>query len=357
MVSPRIKDGHHLKEDGARPFEVEDIDSSGSFIHVFDDATLDIVMSELNTITDLTDYLMKKEKLIRSTHLIGASGEEELVAYYMTHMNAAQEHDFAKPDGSSWETNEAFVIGAGHHAHMLSNPQYIAKKNADEASYIWDKLIEAFTDNMLAGTTIVPDGKEFDLAQHEEGVRHMALVPRHLRRVYGEAIIGALDIGSTRDRMTRAFLPGPNETNTETGFFFMTLAVPDLELAGGYEQYRQVRRNMLEIYALTFLRKHPNLKRIVGIATEPPANPDMKVGSSEDLILAEPPEWSDEFVKELEESQKVFNIAREGNSKEYAIQGSEFPDVELKGKRLPKNPKLNRRQRRALEAKARRRKI
>lgn len=356
MVTPHIKGDHHLTEDVVQPFAIGDVDPLGSFIHVFDDATLDIVMSEMDTVTDLTDYLTKKESLIRSGHLIGATGEEELVAYYMTHMNAAQEHDFTKPDGSPWGDHDAFAIDSGHYSSLLSNAQYKAKKQADEDSYIWDRLIEAFTGNMLAGTTIVPDGEEFDLAKHEEGVRQMALVPRHLRRIYGHGMINVLQRGASTDRMTRAFLPGPTEANKETGYFFMTLAVPKFELSAGYEQYRQVRRNMLETYALTFLRKYPNLKRIVGIATEPPANSGEKIGSSEDLILAEPPDWSQEFIKNLEERQRVFDVAREGRYKEYAIRGNEFPEVESGGTRIGDTPKLNRKQRRALKARARKRK-
>jgi hypothetical protein len=331
MVSPDIKGDDHIKEEGVQPFSIGDIDPSSSFVHVFDDATLNIVMTEMNTITDFTEYLTKKESLIRSGHLIGASGEEDLIAYYMTHMNAAQEHDFTKPDGLPWMDNEAFVIGEDHYSSLLNNPQYLAKKQADNDSFIWDRLIEAFTDNMLAGTTIVPDNGKFDLTQHEEGVRHMALVPRHLRRLMGHGIIDAMQLGASEDRMTRAFLPGLTETNRSTGFFFMTLALPKFELGGGYEQYRQARRNMLETYALTFLRKYPNLKRIVGIATEPPVKSVRSVGSSEDLILAEAPEeWSDEFIRKLEERQKLFDVVREGRFKEYRIQGNEFPDVDSK---------------------------
>lgn len=356
MINPNIKGDDHIKEDGVIPFAIGDVDPSGSFIHVFDDATLDIVMTEMNTITDLTDYLSKKENLIRSGHLIGAPGEEELIAYYMTHMNAAQEHDFTKPDGSFWAKDDVFVIGEGHYYSLLRNAQYIAKKQVDKDSYIWDALIEAFTNHMLAGTTIVPDGEKFDLAQMEEGVRYMALVPRYLRRLYSQAIMGAMQLGISAPRMTRAFLPGPTETDKDTGFFFMTLAVPEVELSGGYEQYRRVRRNILETYALTFLRKNPNLKRIIGIATEPPAKSASSAGSSEDLLLAEPPEWSDETIKILEKRQRIFNVAREGRYKEYAMQGNEFPDVESSGRCDLDKSQLNRYQRRALKATTRRRK-
>ncbi len=352
VVAPHVKGDDHVSAT-CTPFAIGDIDPTGSFIHVFDDATLDIVMHELDTVTDLTDYLSKKEALIRSSRLIGASGEEDLVAYYMTHLNAAQEHDFTKPDGTAWNDGDSFTLGTGHYAGMLKNEQYLAKKSADEVSYAWDRLIRVFTDTMLAGTTIVPQGETFQLNEQEEGVRHMALVPRHMRREYGRGIIDALQRGASVSRMTRAFLPGPTATEQGTAFFFMTLAVPNIELEKGYEQYRQVRRSMLETYALVFLQRYRNLKRIVGIATEPPGG-----GGSEDLILAAPPaEWSVQFIEEVEQRQRDFTIAQEGNYREYEIRGQEFPEVSpLQATYSKPRQGMNRAQRRAHERATRRRK-
>jgi len=294
---------------------------------VFDDATLDIVMSEMDTITDFTNYLSKKENVIRSGHLAGALGEEDLIAYYATHADNSGEHDFTRPDGSPLADNEMLMIAEGHYSSWLTNPQYLAKKHADEDSYVWDRLIETFTNNLLAGTNIVPDGLPSELAEVEEGVRHMVLVPRYMRRLFGRGILEVLRLGMSTDRMTRAFLPGPTEAKRETGFFFMTLAVPQFELKGGYEQYRRGRFEFLRIYALTFLRKYPNLKRIVGIATEPLPSPGSRGGSSEDLILVDSPNWSDELIKSLEEDQRLFGVVQEGRYEEYQIRGSEYPEV------------------------------
>ena len=349
VINPRIKGDDHIKATGMLPFQIGDVDPNKGFIHVFDDATLDIVMAHMDTITDFTDYLTKREILIRSSNLIRAPGEEEMVAYYATHLNPSQEHDFTRPDGSPLREGDEFSLAAGQYSRLLKNPQYLAKFEADKDSYVWDRLIEAFTDNILAGTTIVPGGGEFILAHHEEGVRHMALVPRHLRRILGKAILEVLDLGRSADRMTRAVLPGETEANRQTGFFFMTLKVPSQALAEGYDQYRRTRLKMLEIYAMTFLHKHQNLKRIVGIATEPPG---AGAGSSEDMILAEPPPiWSPEIVAELETDQKLFVIAREGIFREYSIRGNEFPDVPLRRQMPPKRKHLSRRQRKLQKTK------
>jgi hypothetical protein len=80
------------------PFCVGDVNPDGMFVHVLDDGSLDIVLRELDTITDLTDYLSKKEELIRANLLGSAHGEEDLVAHYVTHMISEHEHGFPDPD-------------------------------------------------------------------------------------------------------------------------------------------------------------------------------------------------------------------------------------------------------------------
>jgi len=323
LVTPVLKGEEHLRADPVLPFAIGDVEPSGSFVHVLDDVTLEIVLRELDTITDLTAYLSKKEILTRSGKLMAAGGEEDLVAYYMTHMNEGGEHDFTKPDGSSLGPNEFISLHTGFYAEMQRNRQYLAKRQADRVSYLWDNLIESFTTHMLDGTSIIPDGGSFVLSELEEAVRHMAVVPRHLRRMLGDAILDALKIGATADRFTRAFLPQPGLPEQDTGYFFMTLKVSVFELRGGYEQYRSFRRAFLEIYAFSFLQKNPYLKQVVGIATEPPGDG----GSSEDLIMVSAPEWTPEFLATLEAQQKQLNIVQPGNFTEYAIRGNEFPEV------------------------------
>ncbi len=334
------------------PFAVGDVDPSGPFVHVLDDATLDIVLGELDTITDLTSYLSKKEKLIRSGQLTVAAGEEELVAYYMTHMNSSGEHDFTKPDGTSLGENDHIGFDGGFYDELRRNMQYRAKKAADVVSYGWDKLIEQFTTNMLAGTTIVPEGMRFELSELEQGIRHMALVHRYKRRLFGEAIQDAFEKSVTTDRFTRVLLPGLSDRERETAFFFMTLAIPKFEVKGGYEGYRAARRKMLEIYAYAVLEKHRDLRRVVGVATELRNHIDQG-GSSEDLIVVETPgTWTNEFLVELEELKKTLNILQD--VKPYRMQSAnEFPRVTMPSLWELDAPKPNRKQRRAAAARAR----
>lgn len=323
----------------------------GAFIHVLDDATLDILLGELDTISDFTAYLTKKEAFIRSSRLVFAGGEEDLLAYYMKTMNAAGQHDFSKPDGASFGEGEHITFEPGLYADVRRHPQYIAKRQADRTSYLWDNLINAFTQTVMDGTSLVPDGQSTEVAYLERGLRHMALVSRFHRRIMGDGIAGALQKSLEHERFSRSFVPGPTDPNQETAFFFMTIAVPSFQLPGGYDQYRQMRVSMLEAYGYALLEKHPKLRRVVGIAREPLSR-EADTGLSEDLMILEDVVWNDELKRKLTERKKIFNIMTEGNLTERPAQGNEFPDVLMRSTPYPFRG--NRKERRRRMAQARR---
>jgi hypothetical protein len=100
MIAPLVVGEMHYRRSGDRevtPFFVGRVDTSHGYVHVFDDTTLDIVMTARDTITDFVDYLTKEEALIESGRLVCAAGEEELLACYLGTMNADHEHDFIFP--------------------------------------------------------------------------------------------------------------------------------------------------------------------------------------------------------------------------------------------------------------------
>ena len=92
-VRAEISGEQHCSAD-ALPFVVGDVDPRGSFVHVMDDVTLDIVLRELDTVLDFTDYLTKKAAFIRSGLLRTASGEQDLLAHYAIRVDEEGEHDF-----------------------------------------------------------------------------------------------------------------------------------------------------------------------------------------------------------------------------------------------------------------------
>jgi hypothetical protein len=349
MIRPDIiGQAHHDPfHDNFFPFTIGDVDPAGSFIHVVNDVTLDILMKELDTVTDFTDYLDSKASFIRSGNLGNAAGEEELLSYYLTHMVDEDHHGFSHPKNIDWTPLDSISIDIGHYDALLKNPQFLSKKNADRNSYIWDRLIEAFTENMLAGTTIVRSGT-FNITEHEEGVRHMALEPRVMRRLLGDGISEVLKKAHLHDKTFRSMIPSPNNPRDGTAYAFMTFALPKKQLAGGYEQYRKVRSNILTTYCLAMLKKFPHIKRIIGIACEPPHQRGDQLGGSEDMLLAKQLEWTPELIDDLKKDCEDFGVMKEGvfNMSNWDV--TEYPDVEVDD--LSASP-MNRQQRRAWERK------
>ena len=331
------------------PFAIGDIDPEGSFVHVFNEAALDIIMTELDTIRDFTDYLEKKAEFVRSGKLHKADGEENLLAYYAARVNSRGDHDFIVEAGET-----PIAIDHRQYSEFVGNPRYIAKKQADKISYFWDQLVLTFTNSMLDGTSITLEGYDFDLRKNEIGVRQMALVPRFVRRSYSEAIAGAFEKGKKSDTYFRAMMGREGAKESETAFFILTVKYHDwIEAKGSYEKYREMRAGLAQIYAQGLLERHAYLKRVVGISREPPGQGS---GVSEDMVYAEQQDWSDEERGAIRKNCENAEILQ--NTRELRYQGDEFPqidsitvdtvDVPFSGSRL------NRKQRRMLKARSRR---
>jgi hypothetical protein len=315
---------------------------------VFDEVALDIVMAELDTVRDFTDYLVKRAEFIRSGRLHEAHGEENLLAYYAIRINEDGDHDFVT-DGKS----PPITIDRNQYAKLTSDSRYIAKKHEDKISYVWDMLIEGFTTHMLDGTSITIDDYEFDLRRNEIGVRYMALEPRFYRRAHGQAAMGALEKGKTADRFFRVILPGSKSKDKGTAFFIQTYKYLDwMEAKGGYEQYRRKRTESAVIYAKGLLERYPHLERVVGISREPPGQGR---GVSEDLVYAEQSEWGNEERRAIREDCTKLGVLQ--NMKERAWDGQEFPEVKTVTFERPSLgwpiTQMNRQERRKMEAKQR----
>ncbi len=321
MIQPSLKGDLNWPRDPstATPFSVGDVSPDGSFVHVLDDVSLEIIMRELDTVRDFTDYLEKKKEFVRSGRLLRAHGEENLLAYYAVRVNEEEDHDFVVDEASA-----PITIFREHYEKWVTDPRYRAKKKADKTSYIWDEFITLFTDHMLNGTSITLDDHKFELSKNELGVRYMALEMRFRRRSHGEAIMGALERGITEDAFFRMMLAPADARDNETAFFIMTFKYQDwMEDKGGYEQYRRKRTERAMIYAHGVLERYPHLKRIVGISREPPKQGR---GVSEDLIYAEQSDWSDEERLRIRDNCKELGVLQQPLNMRPVV-GDEYPEL------------------------------
>jgi hypothetical protein len=332
-IVPRlVADGHvdPLSAD-YRPLAVGDIEPSGSFIHVFDEVSLGIVLRELDTISDFADYLDRKAQFVRSGHLEEAAGEEDLLAYYLVHTDADQEHAFVTPDGTDWKPGQRLRIIAGSYNDVRNQPAYVAKKKADRPSYAWDTLISTFTKNVLAGTLVEgPSWAGSAVSKdHELGLRFMALENRTQRRAFGEGLIDAMSRVGTKQRFARGLLPAQHKPERRAGYVVLLLRFPDLIASPPtYDEYRQLRSSMLYGYVLNTLVRHPHLERCIGIATEPPPQFTGRSGSSEDLVYMEQSTWSEEELAEAARFKSHYQIFGDDTLTEYNVHTKEYPDFD-----------------------------
>ena len=304
-VRPEIVGEQHWAPE-SEPFAIGDLNPSGTYVHVMDDTTLDIVLGELDTVLDFTEYLTKKAAFLRSGGLASAAGEQDLLAHYAVRMNEHDEHDFVE----NGTLPGPLHVEPGLYGNFERDPRYIARKRADAPSYFWDRLIESFTNHIIDGTSVILDGHDYDLKKLELGVRYMALQCRVVRRGLGGTVAEALTRGAAEEMFLRAIVVPAGLPECETGFFVLTMKRLDwMKRRGSYEDYRKVRANAALIYAQGLLARFPHLERVVGVACEPAIKGQ---GGSEELIYVEQAQWSQSDLAAIEEDCGRLGIFQEG---------------------------------------------
>lgn len=79
---------------GYTPFAFGDVDPSGPFVHVFDETALNLVLREMDTITDFVQYLSARQEAIRSRLLGFSVNEAEILGVYLTTDVGDGDHGF-----------------------------------------------------------------------------------------------------------------------------------------------------------------------------------------------------------------------------------------------------------------------
>ena len=354
MIFGVLKGKDHIDSSATAymPFAIGDVDPVGPFVHVFDELALDLVMREMDTISDFTRYLREREAFIRGERVLHAPNEAELLAIYLQNGDDGG-HIFPSPSmlGAA-DDDYKITLAQGSYAAFIESAPYLAKKDADQASYVWDRLIGVFTENILAGTSVAIQGEAPSAVRAEPALRIMARENRVIRRALGAAFLGAMEAAErqARDRFARMIMPSEGMADPECGYVFLILAYPkSFELRDGYEQYRKARAAMLEAYCASFLYDHRNLKRMVGIAIDASSRVTERQGGSEDLVAYEIDTWTPQLEASVREQRAHFDVLDANRLQISRLSIDEYP--------LDGQPsRLNRKSRRAAARRARRRK-
>ncbi len=265
------------------PFAVGDLDPEKRFVHVLDDTTLDIVLGALTTASDFIDYLTKKETLFRSAKIVHAEGEEDLLAFYLSDINEREEHDFIFPHGHP----DQIVFHPGHWEDFSASEARAVQIDADQISYVWDRLIEHFTNHVLGGTSI----STAPVSSQEVPLRWMAREGRTARRVLGFSLMEILEKTPNKPlfRATRVVRP-PRPGSPQ--YVFLVLGPPPDKPESDYRKFRQF---VLDLLCKGVRLHHPEATDIVGFATEPNGTG----GRSEDIMYFDGRTWTPEMEQEV----------------------------------------------------------
>ncbi len=276
---------------GAVPIYMGDFGKG--FVHVLSEDSLDAILVELDTVDDLTSYLLAKEEFVQGrTQVIFQGSEKDFLAMYLT-------------DGRQLPSgNNLVVVDDGIWKHFVGRPEYQAKKNADQDSYIWDRIVDRFAQDVLQGR--LEFGSELD--QNERGIRVMARENRFARRILGRAFKEFCDLA--RDNKVRVrMIESPSKV------LYVFLARPH-----GYPREARVAELGNRCFVARGL--HPGATTVVGIATEQYAPGK---GFSLDLVHLYLPQWRAEHQEHMEQMRAelgYFTQPQQSRSSE-----DEYPNV------------------------------
>jgi SEC-C motif len=306
MCSDVIGSAHTAKD--SKPFTIGQVDPTKGYVHVFDDTSLEIIMSTLDTITDFVNYLTRKERFMTSGKAIFVTGEEELLAFYLRDLNSDGEHDFIVPSDI-----DGLCIEEGLWEEYLASPERRSQIQADSVSYLWDRLIEQFNTHILNGTQYYTSHPGIESS--EQSMRFLARESRTRRRMLAQILLNMLETTPTTQRRTSVVLPSrPRDPH------YVFLLLPHLPSLS-YEDYREGRRYFLEACCLITKLMYPEALDIMGIATD--ANPDFTAGRSEDAMYFDARNWTEEMQEEARSIQQDIGLLT--NTTKHATTVREYP--------------------------------
>lgn len=287
-------------------------------IHILDSHNLEIVLGELDTISDFKEYLSEKEKTIKMLDFLIYPGEEDLLAHYMTNFDERTEKHFIW--NNSLKAN-GVSISEGTWKEFVQSKIYKRKKQNDIRSYLWDEIIQNACEHALDGTL----SGNADVFSNQTAFHQMTKEPRVSRRAVSKKILEAINQ-----------LPEPEEFARKVTVIklnnvsYVFLQVSKKNIAH-YGAYQTRRRRMLAIACGAFKNKCPSQKKIIGIAVEP-LKYHKKEKVSWDFMLLNCETWSKEQKNYYERQNETLQFFRNDRVQEGRISEYEYPAARISKK-------------------------
>lgn len=302
IVDSRIVGDSHLfkiRRDGtpepqtAIPFAVGFPLDANTVFHVFDDFTTEVILGELDSLSDFADYLTEKELLLEAGNGLWADGEEDILAQYLSRVENDQHIIMTEEEKS----RKVLCDFKPFWDSFVQSNQYQAKKAGDEISYLWDALIEKFYRNVVAETT---EARTFDRYEQLNALfTPFAELTRIERRMISQAILSGYNdsVYALQGDETNRFLTFTRTVMSSLcpGKFCLLLFAkwPDKY---SLEEYKKERREKLEFSLRLCKHRNPKASQIIGLAF----SNDRSKDSSEDMMVMDVDAWTNADDAEIQ---------------------------------------------------------
>lgn len=282
MLAPQPPNGEQA---ASTPFLIRHM--QGELVHVLDEASLEIVLRELDTISDFVSYLNWKSAIIADGLLGFSSGEEHLLAVYLreTWFNESW-CDLARSQGRTLFLDENIWDG------LVNDPRYLAWKRSLHVSYFWDRMVDMAAEDALAERMIA--GSEDGVSGHERRLRTLARASRGTRRELSLALGSMFSTShGTLFRVAR------HDSMPDCAYLFLMLKPGKL----GMDEYRRVRSELLRAYTYAWTWRNSDVRHVVGVATGPG-----QASGSQEIMYIDRVKWTDDDARDAERLERAFKI-------------------------------------------------
>lgn len=285
----------------AAPFTIGRVAPNGAWLHVFDEAALQRVLSELSTVADVVAYLDAKTKLLDCGNFRRAASEADLLGYYLWHGRSfppvGGPYSF-RPD--LWRSVEA-------------DARFQAGRRENGVSTFWDGLIEYLTGHYLDRT--LEFGNELNMTDYERLARIMASESRFHRRILSKVILERAE--RARDAKIGSLLPSDQPD------VVYALLIGRGAPREKYAEYREDRSRELQLRCVAAKAARPECHYVVGIALDARG----VGGGSEDFVLLDTAGWTDEIMAGAARVREELGYYLPGKAIESRLDEDEYPEI------------------------------
>lgn len=267
---------------GSNPdFPIVTGDFGKGYVHVFDEKSTWIILNELDTITDFTNYLIAKEQFVADKRIQIPTEADFLAFYLQTGLNIQYPADLISSQTGIWEE------------YQNSN-EYAKWREDIQVSFIWDRIITRMYDYHIANNN--SNTRRDDI---EESVRTINLEPR-INRIE----LGSIFQDTIKKKLSaRMLLPLEGSDHT---YVFIPLT----------DKNWDEKESELQLRCIVARAKNPETKNVIGIAMG--SNSDGE--THYDICYLRIEQIDDSFIqkaKKIQDEFGYFNKPQYSRSKDF----------------------------------------